>query len=345
VRRAAGAHRETDSVVGRPAAAAPGEPSGGLPERRPGYSRAELVKDLRCSRARELGLDATAAHVREKLMVFANADRETFVSVATVAAAIGRSEKTVRRALSRLYEAGEVTPRIDVTAWGRRNVYTLTGARAARNYEAPAAPPAAEGEAPVPSCARGQNDPMGTDTVTRPPPPDTLLSDRDQKNDPPPPPLVVDPDSFAIEDRVLARWRDARLPAADELRARVAIRRRVAEGVLQQELLEAVDGARSRSDRHGWTGVVSAFAVVMASLEYVRTYAQLGREARGARERRASAERERRARECAAEEAVVSPASLAKTIAAAAAGRYVLAAQLAQELEREGETREKAASG
>jgi hypothetical protein len=131
----------------------------------------------------------------------------------------------------------------------------------------------------------------------------------------------------------------------DELRARVAIRRRVAEGVLQQELLEAVDGARSRSDGHGWTGVFSAFAVVMASLEYVRTYAQLGREARGARERRASAERERRARERAAEEAVVSPASLAKTIAAAAAGRYHLAAQLAQELERHEETRERAASG
>ncbi len=102
-----------------------GEPTGGRLDGKPGYTRAELIKDLRCSRARDLGLDATAAHVREKLMVFANADRQTFVSVATLAAAVGRSEKTVRRALSRLYEAGEVTPRIEVTAWGRRNVYKL----------------------------------------------------------------------------------------------------------------------------------------------------------------------------------------------------------------------------
>ena len=56
-------------------------------------------------------------------MVFANADRETFVSVATLAAAIGRSEKTVRRALGRLYEANLVgylcAPRTDATKKGR----------------------------------------------------------------------------------------------------------------------------------------------------------------------------------------------------------------------------------
>src|SRR5260370_7286149 len=80
------------------------------PAYRPTYSRAELIKDLRSSRPRELGLDATAAHVREKLMVFANGDRETYVSVTTLAGAVGRSEKTVPPALSRLSPAAQFPP-------------------------------------------------------------------------------------------------------------------------------------------------------------------------------------------------------------------------------------------
>jgi predicted transcriptional regulator len=262
-------------------------PSNSPADRKPGYSRAELVKDLRCSRARELGLDATAAHVREKLMVFANGDRETFVSVSTLAAAIGRSEKTIRRALSRLYKAGEVVPRIEVTAWGRRNVYRLAGTREAPGPVAAAVlpVPAADGGATGPTHAPGQNDPMGTVTVTRPPPPDTLLSDRDQKNVPPPPPLVVAPDVPSVPERVLARWRERKLPALDEHRARVAIGRRVAEGVSAEELLDAVDGAYARSASEGWAGVCSAFAVVMAGDEGVRFYARRGRELRAARDR------------------------------------------------------------
>src|SRR5258708_10984563 len=110
------------------------------PAYKPTYSRAELIKDLRSSRPRELGLDATAAHVREKLMVFVNGDRETYVSVTTLAAAVGRSEKTVRRALSRLYAAGEVTPRIEVTSWCRRNVYRLAKLARGHESEAPAPP-------------------------------------------------------------------------------------------------------------------------------------------------------------------------------------------------------------
>jgi hypothetical protein len=134
------------------------------------------------------------------------ADRETFVSVTTLAAAIGRSERTVRRALSRLYEAGEVTPRIEVTAWGRRNVYKLSGSHAAsldgagqggtpdvpsgralssdlayaeRSAKDPAsarvdealttAAPDLVAPAAAPSRAQGQDDPTHTVTMTRPP--------------------------------------------------------------------------------------------------------------------------------------------------------------------------------
>ena len=180
------------------------------PAYRPTYSRAELIKDLRSSRPRELGLDATAAHVREKLMVFVNGDRETYVSVTTLAAAVGRSEKTVRR--------------------------------------------------------------------------------------------------------------------------------RVADGVSDQDLLDAVIGARSRSEGDGWPGVSCAFAVVMARAEYVRDYAQRGREAREASERRQRAERERRAQERAAAHEVQATrssaalAALAEVAALAAAGRYDGATRLAREL-------------
>jgi len=281
-------------------------------------------------------------------MLFANGDRETFVSVATLAAAIGRSEKTVRRALSRLYAAGEVTPRIEVTACGRRNVYTLTTALVEETAE-PLAADAATPTAGPPDLgplkaarAEGQNDPMGRDTVTRPPPPHTLLSDRDHLNDPPPPPLVVGLSvPSETELRVLAYWRAGKLPPPDEHRARVAIRRRVAEGVGEQELLDAVAGARVRARDEGWAGVSSAFAVVMACAEYVGEYARRGREEQAARMQRESAERERYARERAlARETArartgAAGAVLAKTIAAAAAGRYEVATRLAKELERE----------
>src|SRR5258708_1874230 len=205
------------------------------PAYRPTYSRAELIKDLRSSRPRELGLDATAAHVREKLMVFVNGDRETYVSVTTLAAAVGRSEKTVRRALSRLYAGGDVTA-----------------------------------------------------------------------------PIAV--------------------------RAGVTVRRRVADGVSDQDLLDAVMGARSRSEGDGWPGVSCAFAVVMARAEYVRDYAQRGREAREASERRQRAERERRAQERAAAHEVQATrssaalAALAEDAALAVARRYDGATRLAREL-------------
>ena len=303
-------------------------------ERKPSYSRADLIRDLRRSRAHELGLDATAAHVREKLMLFANSDRETFVSVATLAAAIGRSQKTVRRALSRLYETGEVTPRIEVTPWGRRNVYTLAGPRAVTMKRTTDALLERDVAPATPSLAAGQNDPMGRVTVTRSPPPETLLTDRDQKNVPPQPPLVVGRDVPTVAERVIARWRDAKLPALDEYRAHVAIGRRVADGVDVEELLAAVDGARARTSSEGWQGVCSAFAVVMASGDDVQAYARRGREARRARERVQTAEREVRARDIANERVAISMrGALAKTIAAAAAGHYEVAARLAQELE------------
>jgi hypothetical protein len=302
-------------------------------ERKPSYSRADLIRDLRRSRAHELGLDATAAHVREKLMVFANADRETFVSVTTLAAAIGRSEKTVRRALGRLYEAGEVTPRIQVTPWGRRNVYKLAG-RAVATKQTTDALLEREVAPSTPSLAAGQNDPMGTVRVTRSPPPETLLSDRDQKNVPPQPPLVVGPEVPTVAERVIARWRGARLPALDEHRARVVIGRRVADGVDVEELLDAVDGALARTSSEGWQGICSAFAVVMASADDVQAYARRGREVRSARERVQAAEREERARDSANQRVVISMrGALAKTIAAAAAGHYEVAARLAQDLE------------
>ena len=304
-------------------------------ERKQSYSRADLIRDLRRSRAYELGLDATAAHVREKLMVFANADRETFVSVTTLAAAIGRSEKTVRRALGRLYEAGEVTPRIEVTPWGRRNVYKLAGPRAVATKQTTDTLLERDVAPATPSLAAGQNDPMGTVTVTRSPPPETLLTDRDQKNVPPQPPMVVGPDVPAAAERVIARWRSARLPTLDEHRARVVIGRRVADGVDVEELLDAVDGARARTSSEGWQGVCSAFAVVMASADDVQAYARRGRDARRARERVQAAEREVRARDSTNERvAIAMRGALAKTIAAAAAGHYEVAARLAQELER-----------
>jgi hypothetical protein len=338
---AAGGAATAAGVAGHHGDDAPAGRSARLLERKPGYSRAELVKDLRCSRARELGLDATAAHVREKLMVFANADRETFVSVATLAATIGRSEKTVRRALGRLYEAGEVTPRIEVTHWGRRNVYTLAGPRAARVDEARAEQPDGDGGDAERSCACGQDDPMGTDTVTRPPPPETLLSDRDQKNVPPPSPLVVASNVAAVAERVLAHWREAKLPPLDAHRALVAIGRRIADGVAERDLLDAVDGARARSDDEGWVGVHSPFAVVVANATDVRAYALRGQSARAARERRQAAAREARARERERERSLRSThAELSAVMAAAATGRYATAAQLAQQLDggRPGET-------
>jgi hypothetical protein len=301
-----------------------------------GYSRAELIKDLRTSRPRDLGLDATASHVREKLMVFANGEHQTYVSVSTLAAAIGRSEKTVRRALSRLYAAGEVTPRIEVTAWGRRNVYRLSKLAGSPSDD-PRSDASPKGGTVRPSLAHGQNDPMGRDTVTRPPPDKTLLSDRDHLNDPPPPPrLVVGSDSSDTEMRVLARWQDAKLPPVDALSARVTLRRRLADGLSEEELCDAVDGARARSDGEGWPGVVCAFAVVMACGEYVRAYAQRGHDARAARERREQAEHARRVQARADERACRITArgrGFAEVIALAAAGRYESASRLAFELE------------
>jgi len=315
----------------------PGSLSPDLPYRST-YSRAELIKDLRSSRPRELGLDATAAHVREKLMVFANGDRETYVSVTTLAGAVGRSEKTVRRALSRLYAAGEVTPRIEVTTRGRRNVYKLAKLAGGHGSDAPAAPGGETG-ASGPSLARGQNVPMGTDTVTRPPPLETLSCDRDQLNDPPPPPrLVVVSDPSPVEESVLALWCEATLPPVDPLRARATVLRRLADGVSDQDLLDAVSGARARSDGDGWPGVACAFAVVMARAEYVREYAQRGRDARQATERRQRAERERRvqeraaAREAQATRSSTALAALAEVTALAAAGQYEGAMRLAREL-------------
>jgi hypothetical protein len=146
-----------------------------------------------------------------------------------------------------------------------------------------------------------------------------------------------------VADRVLERWRDAKLPALDEHRARIAIRRRVAGGTSAAELLEAVDGARARSDSEGWTGVCSAFAVVMASAEDVSAYARRGREKRAASERRSDAAKEARARERATEQmATLGRVALAESIAAAARGEYKVAARLARELEGEGGQGERA---
>jgi hypothetical protein len=175
---------------------------------------------------------------------------------------------------------------------------------------------------------------MGTVTVTRSPPPETLLSDRDQKNVPPQPPLVVGPDVPNVAERVIARWRGARLPALDEHRAHVVIGRRVADGMDVEELLDAVDGAPARTSSEGWQGVCSAFAVVMASAADMQAYARRGREARSARERVQAAEREVRARDSANERVAISMrGALARTSAAAAAGHYEVAARLARELE------------
>lgn len=115
----------------------------------------------------------------------------------------------------------------------------------------------------------------------------------------------------------------------------MVIGRRVADGVNAEDLLDAVDGARARTSSGGWQGVCSAFAVVMASADDVQAYARRGREARTARERAQAAEREIRARDCANERVAISiRGALGKTIAAAAAGRYELAARLAKDLEQ-----------
>jgi hypothetical protein len=115
----------------------------------------------------------------------------------------------------------------------------------------------------------------------------------------------------------------------------MAIRRRLAEGVAESELLDAVEGARSRSDDEGWYGVACPFAVVMAGAEYVRAYVLRGREARAAPERRRAAERELLAREREAERErrcmpLATRAALAKIIDAVSVGDYTKAARLAE---------------
>ncbi len=152
------------------------------------FTRAVLVDNLRSSRARDVGLDATAAHVREKLMVFANGDRETFVSVDTLAGAINRSEKTVRRAIGRLCERGDLSRRIEKTRWGQRNVYKLAGGQPANSAGGTPPTPSMQHGACEPSLASAPVVPMGTAIMPSPPDAETLLSDRDQKNDPPQPP-------------------------------------------------------------------------------------------------------------------------------------------------------------
>jgi hypothetical protein len=312
-------------------------------------TRAALVHDLRTSHASKLGLDATAAHVREKLLVFANRDRMTFVSVETLASAINRSEKTVRRALRRLAERGEVTWRTETTWWGRRNVYTLASRHPVAPREKPVPATTAMNTEPGPSHVPGQDVPKGEATVTRPPRGETLLRDRDQRNAPPYPPrpgrersVVVDLEQRRIEENVLVRWRTAKLPELNEHRARLAISRRLAEGVSEHELVDAVDGAVVRSKREGWANVASAFAVVVSCAADVHEYARQGRAARLARERRILAERERRALDFEAEKAVDAqrPSNVRAAMAAAAAGRFDLAAQLARELENDGEAKD-----
>jgi hypothetical protein len=72
----------------------------------------------------------------------------------------------------------------------------------------------------------------------------------------------------------------------------------------------------------------------MASADDLQAYARRGREARRSRERLQAAEREVRARDSANERVAISMrGALAKTIAAAAAGHYEVAARLARELE------------
>jgi hypothetical protein len=50
------------------------------------FTRAKVLQALRAADARDVGLDATAAHVLEKLIVFANGEGEAFVSVDRIAA-------------------------------------------------------------------------------------------------------------------------------------------------------------------------------------------------------------------------------------------------------------------
>jgi hypothetical protein len=109
--------------------------------------------------------------------------------------------------------------------------------------------------------------------------------------------VVADADSRGCEAQVIARWRNARLPELDEFRAHLAIHRRLAEGINEEELYAAIEGASARSKRDGWTGATSPFAVVMGSVVLVREYARQGREAQAARERVVLAERERRTRD------------------------------------------------
>jgi hypothetical protein len=149
---------------------------------------------------------------------------------------------------------------------------------------------------------------------------------------------VVASDTKGICHRVLTRWRDLRLPTLDEFRASAAIARRLLAGVTEVELLEATEGARARSLDEGWTGVVCAFAVVMASDESAREYARRGREALAARRRREQADRERHLRELdavrqAARRRCALGGTLARSMAAASAGQYGVAARLAHELE------------
>jgi hypothetical protein len=114
----------------------------------------------------------------------------------------------------------------------------------------------------------------------------------------------------------------------------MAIERRLAEGASEKDLLDAVDGARARSDAEGWANVCSAFAVVVARVTDVKAYAQRGRDFRRGHDRRRLAAREARARERATDRTAMSMReALAETIAAAAEGRYELAAQLAHRIE------------
>ncbi len=118
------------------------------------------------------------------LELHADGDGVTWVSVSTLAAETGASERTTWRAMSRLRRLGRVTSRIEVTPRGRRNTWRVV-------FDLGAAPAANDGgtfvQADQPSRTARGSCPSGRThraSLAGPPPP-APSSDRDQLIDPP----------------------------------------------------------------------------------------------------------------------------------------------------------------
>ena len=121
-----------------------------------------------------------------ELELHADGDGVTWVSVPTIAAESGASERTTWRVMSRLRRLGRVTSRIEVTPRGRRNtwrvVFNASSAPAVANDDGGADVQAHRTSPPARgSCPSGRT----RRASLAGPPPSALSSDRDQLIDPP----------------------------------------------------------------------------------------------------------------------------------------------------------------